>query len=235
MSIMRLQKYLSQSGLCSRRKGEEYIEQGLVFVNGQKATIGMSVDPAVDEIKIDNEVLHLQKQQVYYKLYKPFGIVTTCKQDGQSSVLDIVSIPERVFPIGRLDKNSTGLLLLTNDGRLSNYLMHPSFEHEKEYIVEVYGKIEDKALATMAAGVYVLGKKTKQTTVKRISSGEFSIILKEGMNRQIRRMVESVGHEVKKLKRVRIENILIGNMKPGEYRRLTQTELSELFSRLKIH
>lgn len=146
---MRLQKYMSQAGVCSRRKAEEYIERGLVLINGVAATIGQSVDPSVDTVTINDEVVQETNDLVYYKLNKPRGIVTTCKQDGESSILDIVDIPERVFPIGRLDKDTTGLILLTNDGRLSNYLMHPRYEHEKEYSVETYGRIEDQDLEKM--------------------------------------------------------------------------------------
>lgn len=149
--MMRLQKYLSQSGVCSRRKAEEYINQGLVLVNDAPATIGQSIDPEKDTITFQGEMVEAQEQQVYYKFNKPYGIVTTCKRDGESSIMDVIRVPERVFPVGRLDKNTTGLILLTNDGRLSNYLMHPRYEHEKEYVVEVYGRIEDEALRQMSA------------------------------------------------------------------------------------
>ena len=148
--MLRLQKYLSQSGVCSRRKAEEYIAQGLVFVNGQPAEIGQSIEENVDVVTFGGEMVREQEQQVYYKFNKPYGIVTTCKTDGQSSIMDVVKVPERVFPIGRLDKNTTGLILLTNDGRLSNYLIHPRYEHQKEYVVEVYGKIDDAALEAMS-------------------------------------------------------------------------------------
>jgi 23S rRNA pseudouridine2605 synthase/23S rRNA pseudouridine2604 synthase len=147
---MRLQKYLSQAGICSRRKAEEYIAQGLILINGTPATIGQSIDETVDVVTYDGKMVAAQEQQVYYKFNKPYGIVTTCKLDGQSSIMDIINVKERIFPIGRLDKNTTGLILMTNDGRLSNYLIHPRYEHEKEYVVEVYGKIDDAALEAMA-------------------------------------------------------------------------------------
>ncbi|MDD2487570.1 MAG: pseudouridine synthase [Candidatus Gracilibacteria bacterium] len=231
---IRLQKYMSQAGICSRRKAEEYINAGDVYINGVKALIGQSVDPETDKVTLGNMIVEDKKNHVYYKLNKPFGIITTCSQDGESSILDIVEIPERVFPIGRLDKNSTGLILLTNDGRLSNYLMHPRYEHEKEYIVDVYGKISDEELDDMSEGMFILGKRTRQAEIRRVGSGTFSIILKEGMNRQIRRMVEKTGHQVKRLKRIRVENILIEDMKEGEYRKLTQIELGGLEKRLGI-
>ncbi len=205
---VRLQKYLSGAGIASRRKAEEFISRGLVKVNGEVATIGMSVVPGVDKVEVGNEAVREIQEFVYYKVNKPRGIVTTCVSKGDTGIMDIVDIPERVFPIGRLDKDTVGLLILTNDGRLSNRLMHPRYEHEKEYVVEVYGPIEDSELSRMAAGVKILdGYKTKPAEIARISSGKFSIVLTEGKNRQIRRMVEAAGHEVKKLKRIRIENV----------------------------
>ena len=205
---VRLQKYLSQAGIASRRKAEEFISRGLVTVNGETATVGMSVVPGVDVVEVGNEAVRETQEFVYYKVNKPRGIVTTCVSKGDTGILDIVDIPERVFPIGRLDKDTVGLLILTNDGRLSNRLMHPRYEHEKEYVVEVYGPIADSELSRMAAGIKILdGYKTKSADIARISSGKFSIVLTEGKNRQIRRMVEAAGHEVKKLKRIRIENV----------------------------
>ncbi|MFA6090222.1 MAG: pseudouridine synthase [Candidatus Gracilibacteria bacterium] len=232
--IMRLQKYMSQAGVCSRRKAEEYITRGLVLVNGEKATLGQSVNPKEDEIIINDKIIEERSELVYYKLNKPRDIITTCKQDGESSILDVVDISERVFPIGRLDKETTGLILLTNDGRLSNYLMHPRYEHEKEYAVEIYGRIEDSELEDMRKGVMVLGKLTKPAVITRLSSGKFAIVLTEGRNRQIRRMVEAVGHTVKKLKRIRIENIMLGDLEEGEYKPLNKTELQGLFTKLGI-
>lgn len=232
--VMRLQKYMSQAGVCSRRKAEEYITRGLVLVNGEKATLGQSVNPETDEIIINDKVIEERSELVYYKLNKPRDIITTCKQDGESSILDVVDIPERVFPIGRLDKETTGLILLTNDGRLSNYLMHPRYEHEKEYAVEVYGRIEDEALEDMRRGVMVLWKMTKPAEITRLSSGKFAIVLTEGRNRQIRRMVEAVKYTVKKLKRIRIENILLGDLEEWEYKPLNKTELADLFKKLGI-
>lgn len=231
---IRLQKYLSQAWICSRRKAEEYIREWLVLINWKSAEIGQIINPDVDVVKMKNEEIKKLQEMVYYKLNKPYWIVTTCRQDGESSILDIVDIKERVFPIWRLDKNTTGLIILTNDGRLSNYLIHPRYEHEKEYVVEVYGKISDDELEQMSEWVFILWKKTKRTTIKRLSSGTFSIILQEWMNRQIRRMVEKVGHEVKKLKRIRIENIMLGNLKEWQYEHLSNKEMKELSSRLWI-
>ncbi|MCD5385265.1 rRNA pseudouridine synthase [Candidatus Gracilibacteria bacterium] len=231
---IRIQKYLSQSGVCSRRKAEEYIERGLVKVNGQIAKIGESIIAGKDEVVLLNKAIEEQKKFVYYKLNKPRGIETTCAQHNKKNIVDIMDIKERVFPIGRLDKDTTGLILMTNDGRLANFLMHPKYEHSKEYIVETFGSIDDKQLDSMRKGLYILGKITNKASISRISSGRFSIILTEGRNRQIRRMVEKVGSRVKKLKRIRIENILLGKMKIGEYKHLTNNELDTLFNKLGI-
>ncbi|EKE29134.1 MAG: hypothetical protein ACD_2C00221G0016 [uncultured bacterium (gcode 4)] len=233
-NTIRLQKYLSQAGICSRRKAEEYISAWQVFINGEKAEIWQSVDPAKDKVTLGKKVVEDSQEYVYYKLNKPYWIVTTCRQDGESSILDVVDIPERVFPIWRLDKNTTWLIILTNDWRLSNFLMHPRYEHEKEYVVQVYWKIEDEALREMSGWVFILWKKTRDAEIKRMNSWMFSIILKEWKNRQIRRMVEKVWHEVKKLKRIRIENIELGNMQEWQYARLNRTELDWLSKKLGI-
>ncbi len=229
---MKLQKYLALSGFASRRKSEEFIARGLVTVNGETAHIGQVIDPEVDEIKVGDAAKLETAAFVYYKMYKPRGIVTTCASHLDTGILDIVDIPERVFPIGRLDKDSTGLIILTNDGRLSNYLMHPKYGHEKEYLVEVYGKIDDATLGRLSSGsLEVLGERVLPAEVKRAASGSFTIILREGKNRQIRRMVEVVGHDVKKLKRIRIENIEIGNLTEGGYQRLSAPEREKLLER----
>lgn len=254
---MKLQKFLSQSWVCSRRKAEEYIEQWLVMVNDIVAHIGQVIDPEKDIIKVDDHIIDEQDNLVYYVFNKPRGVVTTClsgKED-EKWILDIVTIPERVFPIGRLDKETTGLIILTNDGRLSNYLMHPRYEHEKEYVVEVYGKIEDEALEKMAKWVRIDLKdngsrnriirtingvdtvitktyKTKPCDITRLSSSKFSITIREGKNRQIRRMVTAVEHDVKKLKRIRVENIYLGDLAEGEWRRFTDVEKRGVLERI---
>ncbi len=254
---MKLQKFLSQSWVCSRRKAEEYIERWLVFVNEEKAHIWQVIDPEKDKVRIGDEVVHEQSKLVYYVFNKPRDVITTCLsgKEGETGILDIIDIPERVFPIGRLDKETTGLIILTNDGRLSNYLMHPRYEHEKEYIVEVYGKIEDETLEKMKRGVRIELKdngsrkriirnigwvdtvitktyKTKPCDIVHLSSSKFSITIREWKNRQIRRMVESVDHAIKKLKRIRIENIMLGDLAEGEWRRFTEREKRELFQKI---
>ena len=225
---IRLQKYLSQAWICSRRKGEEYIEAGMVKVNGETAHVGQSIDPEVDSVELLTEEIKKNEKLVYYKFNKPRDIETTCAQKWGKSIIDIVDVGTRVFPIGRLDKETTGLIILTNDGRLANYLMHPKYEHQKEYVVEVFWPIEDSDLKTMEKWVEVLGRVTKEAPIRRISSGTFSITLSEWRNRQIRRMVESIGKKVKKLKRIRIVNIELGSLDFGEYKHLSKAELEGL-------
>jgi len=233
MEEMRLQKYLSQAGICSRRKAEDYIERGLITVNWEKAVIWMKVN-WTEKIKLENEAIVEQKKQVYYKINKPRGIVTTCAWNWDSAIVDIIDIKERVFPIGRLDKETTGLLLLTNDGRLANYLMHPRYWHTKKYVVEVFWPIEDEALDKMSKWIFILWEMTKEAKVERLSSGTFSIVLTQWRNRQIRRMVESVWHEVKKLKRIQIENIELWKMELWEYKHLSEKEINNLFKKLDL-
>lgn len=232
--LMRLQKYLSRAGICSRRKAEEYIEKGFIKINWETAKIGQSVDPEKDKVELLDDVVEENKKLVYYKLNKPRGIVTTCVAKGETGIMDIVDIPTRVFPIGRLDKETTGLILLTNDGRLANYLMHPRYNHEKEYIVETFGPIADNDIQTMRDGIFMLGSYTKEAKIERLSSGKFSITISEWKNRQIRRMVEYVRWTVKKLKRVRIENIQLWDLPIWEYVELTKREKDTLFAKLWI-
>jgi 23S rRNA pseudouridine2605 synthase/23S rRNA pseudouridine2604 synthase len=227
--LVRLQKYMSTAWICSRRKAEEYIEKGLIKVNWKVAIIWQSIDPSIDKVEMWHKAIEEQKNLVYYKLNKPGWIVTTCAQIWEKTILDIVDIKERVFPIGRLDKETTGLILLTNDGRLANFLMHPRYEHEKEYVVETFWPIHDDQLDKMAKWVVILWKITKNAEIKRISSWKFFITIKEWRNRQIRRMLETVWWTVKRLKRIRIENIELGDLPIGAYKRLTSNELKGLF------
>jgi len=234
MEKMRLQKYMSQAWISSRRKAEEYIEKWLVKVNGQIAKIGESIYPWLDEVILLDKAIEEQKNFVYYKLNKPRWIETTCAQNNEKNIVDIMDIKERVFPIWRLDKETTWLILMTNDGRLANFLMHPRYEHSKEYIVETFGSISDNQLESMRHWLFILWKMTNEATIKRISSGTFSITITEWRNRQIRRMVEKVWSRVKKLKRIRIENIHLWKLDFWEYKNLSKSELHELFEKLWI-
>lgn len=234
METMRLQKYMSQAWICSRRKAEEYIEKWLVKVNGQIAKIGESICPEADKVELLDKAIEEQKNFVYYKLNKPRWIETTCAQHNEKNIVDIMDVKERVFPIWRLDKETTWLILMTNDGRLANFLMHPRYEHSKEYVVETFGSIDDEQLDSMREWLVILWRMTNEAAIKRISSGTFSIILTEWRNRQIRRMVEKVWSRVKRLKRIRIENINLWKLDFWEYKHLSKGELTELFEKLWI-
>ncbi len=231
---MRLQKYMSQSGICSRRKAEEYIEAGQVFVNGERAKIGQSVKPEVDSVTLWRGAKISQQKYVYYKYNKPRGIESTCAQKGGQSIIDIIDVRERVFPVGRLDKDSTWLIILTNDGRMTNYLTHPRYGHEKEYVVETFWPIDDKQLEDMAKWVIILGQKTKKCHIERVAAWKFSIVLTEWKNRQIRRMVEEVGSKVKKLKRIRIENIVLDGLGDGQLKHISAGEKNTLFQAIGL-
>lgn len=227
MTLMRLQKFLSVAGVCSRRKGETLISEGHVSVNGRVVvTQGQKVDPASDRVEVDGRHVVLEENYVYIALNKPVNVETTCRQKGRTrSVLDLVTIPERVFPIGRLDKDSEGLLIMTNDGRIHHRLSHPSFEHEKEYLVTTKKRVGDDSLRSMAAGMSLEEFDTRPCSIQRIAGKQFNIVLKEGKNRQIRKMVQATGNDVTVLKRIRISNIRLGNLKPGHWRYLTEKEI----------
>lgn len=228
---MRLQKFLSSAGFCSRRKGEEYIKDGRVKVNGIIITVlGTQVDPQNDRIEVNQTLVKAEQKKIYIALNKPREYVTSCDHPGEKIVLELVDITHRIYPVGRLDKDSTGLLLLTNDGRLHHRLSHPSFDHEKEYEVTVASHISDSALIHLEKGLHVLGTITRPAKVKRLSSKRFRIILKEGRNRQIRRMVGKMGGRVMALKRIRISNIRLGTLSEGCWRYLTEKEIKGLIT-----
>ena len=230
---MRLQKFLSAAGVCSRRKGEQFIRDGRVTVNGQIVVeLGTRVDPLKDRVGLDGRQVHYAPEAVYIALNKPAGYVTSCRHPGEKIVLDLVDIPRRVYPVGRLDKDSTGLLLLTNDGRLHHRLSHPSFDHEKEYEVTVARPISRGALQKIAAGILLEGTRTRPARVSRISARRFRIVLQEGRNRQIRRMVSKVGNQVTRLQRKRIANIKLGRLAPGKWRYLRPAEKKQLLELL---
>ena len=229
MAEMRLQKFLSGAGICSRRKGEEYIKFGWVKVNGKTVTeLGVKVDPERDFVEVDSEAIELNTASITLALNKPRGYVSSCHQPGEKIVIDLVNISERIYPIGRLDKDSSGLLLLTNDGLLHHQLSHPSFNHEKEYDVKVAKVLPAGALTKLAKGLPMMGTRTRPAGVQRISARRFKIVLQEGKNRQIRRMVRKVGNQVVNLKRIRIANIKLGDLPSGSWRHLTPKELEGL-------
>jgi 23S rRNA pseudouridine2605 synthase/23S rRNA pseudouridine2604 synthase len=231
---MRVQKFLSQSGICSRRKAEEYIKKWLVKINWEIALIWQKISSEKDKIELLDEAVLEQKNFVYYKLNKPRWIETTCAQNNEKNIIDLLDIKERVFPIWRLDKETTGLILMTNDWRLANFLMHPRYEHEKEYIVETFWPISDEQLDLMWKEMFILWSYINKAQISRISAWKFSIIITEWKNRQIRRMVEKVWNRVKKLKRIRIENIKLWKLWTWEYKPLSKNEKESLFEKLGI-
>ena len=233
MTEMRLQKFLSRAGICSRRKGEEYIKAGWVKVNGKIVTeLGVKVDPERDAVEVDSDAIRSDSAPTYIALNKPKGYVSSCDQQNEKIVLDLLDISQRVYPVGRLDKESTGLILLTNDGHLHHRLSHPSFNHEKEYEVTVAKPLPEGALRKLAKGLPMMGTRTRPARVKRISARRFGIVLQEGKNRQIRRMIRKVGNQVTHLKRIRIANIKLGNLPSGSWRYLTKIEKENLLKAL---
>lgn len=229
MELVRLQKYMSQAWICSRRKAEEYINAWQVYVNGDKAHLWQTINSKTDIVTLGKGAELSRKEFVYYKYNKPRWIETTCAQRDGHSIIDIIQVPERVFPVWRLDKDSTGLIMLTNDGRMTNYLTHPRYEHEKEYVVETFWPITDSQLREMSQGVMILWKWTKKCKVDRMAAWKFSIVLTEWKNRQIRRMVEVVWSKVKKLKRIRIETLHLHSLKEWEIKKLSKKEKNDLF------
>jgi len=225
MATMRLQKFLSRAGICSRREGEKHIVAGLVKVNGVVVTeLGTKIDPQTDRVEFDAKPIMITPDPVYIALNKPCGFVTSCRQAGDKIVLDLVDINKRVYPIGRLDKDSSGLLILTNDGALHHRLAHPSFDHEKEYQVALAKPLPDGALKNIEKGLPMMGSKTRPAKINKISPKIFRIVLKEGKNRQIRRMVRKVGGQLEALQRIRISNIKLGNLAEGKWRYLNVHE-----------
>jgi 23S rRNA pseudouridine2605 synthase/23S rRNA pseudouridine2604 synthase len=226
---MRLQKFLSQAGVCSRRAGEAHILRGDVRVNGLLVrALGTKVDPEKDKVTFQGQMVEPSTERIYLILNKPPGYVTSCKQPHEKVVLDLINLPQRLIPVGRLDKDSEGLLLLTNDGALHHRLLHPSFDHEKEYLVTVANPIAPHTLRRLAGGIELDGRRTRPAVVRAITRRKFRIILKEGRNRQIRRMVGHVGHRVVRLKRIRFGYLRLGELAPGVWRHLTPPERERL-------
>ena len=226
----RLNKYISESGICSRREADRYIEQGNVFINGKRAGIGDQV-VAGDVVKVNGQLIEPRNEEdlVFIALNKPVGIVSTTEEGEKDNIVDFVNHSSRIFPIGRLDKDSQGLIFLTNHGDLVNKILRAGNDHEKEYLVTVNKPVTDEFVRGMGAGVPILGTVTKKCKVKREAPFTFRITLVQGLNRQIRRMCEHFGYEVTKLERTRIMNVSLTGLPPGEWRDLTGDELIALF------
>ncbi|MDH3995154.1 MAG: 23S rRNA pseudouridine(2604) synthase RluF [Gammaproteobacteria bacterium] len=226
----RLNKFISESGICSRREADRFIEQGNVYVNGKRAKVGDQVFPG-DKVKVNGQPIDPREQEelIFIALNKPVGIVSTTEKNEKNNIVDFVNHSTRIFPIGRLDKDSQGLIFLTNNGDLVNKILRAGNRHEKEYLVTVNKPIRDDFIAGMSAGVPILGVHTKKCEITKESQFVFRITLIQGMNRQIRRMCEHFGYEVTKLERVRIMNISSKGLPVGEWRDLKPQELAGLF------
>ena len=228
MDKKRINKYLSEVGFCSRRKADDYISDGRVYINGKPALLGSKVS-IEDEISVDGEIIqNKDKKKVYIAFNKPVGIECTGNHKVKDNIIDYINHKERLFTIGRIDKQSEGLILLTNDGDIVNNVLRAENRKEKEYIVTVNKKITTEFIDKMRRGVKIMGRITRKCFVKKIHENRFKIILTQGMNRQIRRMCEVLGYRVTKLKRVRIMDIHL-DTKVGEYRNLNNDEIRQLF------
>ncbi|HQR23355.1 MAG TPA: 23S rRNA pseudouridine(2604) synthase RluF [Steroidobacteraceae bacterium] len=224
---MRINKYLSETGACSRREADQWIEAGRVTVDGVKAVLGTQVAEG-QAVLVDGQPLRARPKRVYLALNKPVGIECTTDREVRDNIVDFVAHRERVFPIGRLDKDSEGLILLTNDGDVVNTVLRAEHQHEKEYVVAVDRPLTAEFLAGMAAGVPILGTVTNPCKVTQVGRNTFRIVLTQGLNRQIRRMCEHFGYTVRSLQRVRIMHIRLGDLPLGRWRNLTPEELRGL-------
>ncbi len=233
MEDVRLNKFIADCGYCSRREADRLIEAGKVTVNGTKAEMGMRVTDD-DTVIIDGKRLKREDETILLIFNKPPGITCTTAKDDETNVVDYINYPKRIYPIGRLDKYSEGLLLLTNRGDLVNGIMRSRYDHEKEYIVTVDRPVDDIFLRKMSAGVYLkeLDVTTKPCKCQKIARNKFSMIITQGLNRQIRRMCEEMGCRVMKLKRVRILDIELGDLPVGEYRKATKKEMDSVLGRM---
>jgi len=233
---MRINKYLSACGLCSRREADRLLEAGRVSLNGITAENGMQVEER-DTVAVDGKAVAPLTEKTYLKLYKPVGVVCTEDRRVKNNIIQFLKYPTRVTYAGRLDKDSEGLLIMTNDGDLINLMMRARYGHEKEYKVTVHKEITDAFVEKMSQGVHITDEEkgldavTRPCQVTKIGKYTFSIVLTQGLNRQIRRMCDALGYKVTKLQRTRIMNIELGGLKVGAYRKLTKQELEELYER----
>lgn len=228
---MRINKFISEAGTASRRGADKLITEGRVTINGKRATIGSQVEPG-DDVRVNGNQLFVARNNVYIALNKPVGITSTTEKGVKGNIVDLVNHPFRVFHIGRLDKDSEGLILLTNDGDIVNEILRSENQHEKEYVVSVDRPITPEFLKQMSEGVKILDTVTLPCKVEQLSKYDFKIILTQGLNRQIRRMCEALGYNVYRLQRIRIMNIQLDNLPVGQWRYLSKKEKAQLFQEL---
>jgi 23S rRNA pseudouridine2605 synthase len=228
---IRLQKFMAECGVASRRAAEKLIAAGKVTVNGKVAAIGTKIDPSLDQVVVRGKLLRYKEKKVYIKLNKPVGVVSASSDRNETTVVDLVkNVPGRLYPVGRLDMGSEGLVILTNDGGLANRLMHPRYEHEKEYEVVTRDMLTAAQIAKLEKGILLDEKKTMPVKIYRLGNKSFRVVIREGRKRQIRRMLEAVGNHVSRLKRIRIKNVQLGKLLPGKYAFLTRAELRDITS-----
>lgn len=229
---IRINKFLSDAGVCSRREADRYIKEGKVTIDGVVAQIGSKVKKG-SVVTFCGKPVQREEKLVLIAFNKPVGIVCTTDPREPDNIIDYIGYGMRIYPIGRLDKDSEGLILLTNDGNIVNKILRAEYRHEKEYIVTVNKEIDAEFIKAMSSGVPILGTVTKPCKVKQIDKYTFNIILTQGLNRQIRRMCEYLGYRVTSLKRIRIMNIMLGRLKTGAWRNVTDKELAELLKHMK--
>lgn len=222
-----LNKYISSSGICSRREAEKFIKEGRVTINGKQTQLGNRVSKK-DVVKLDGRLVEPKNQTLYIALNKPVGIVSTTDDREPNNIVKHINYPERLFPIGRLDKPSEGLIFLTNDGDIVNKILRAGNNHEKEYFVSVNKSITTDFIEAMGNGIPILGTITQKCHVEKVADKIFKIVLTQGLNRQIRRMCEYLDYEVTKLKRTRIMNVELGYLQTGDWRELTEEEMKEI-------
>jgi 23S rRNA pseudouridine2604 synthase len=232
MQEKRLNKAMSETGFCSRRGADKYIEEGRVKVNGKATELGQKVTTE-DEITLDDTVINKEVEKVYLAFNKPTGITCTTDVNEPDNIIDYIDYPSRIFPIGRLDKPSQGLIFMTNDGDIVNKILRSKNNHEKEYIVTVTTPITNEFIKTMSSGVAILDTITKKCIVEKLTDYKFKIILTQGLNRQIRRMCEELEYKISALKRVRIMNINLDDLRVGEIRNFTEEELAHILSEVE--
>ena len=224
--LLRINKYISESGITSRRGADKWIAEGRVTINGVVAELGSQAEPG-DDVRVDGKSITIEQQNVYIALNKPVGITSTTERHIKGNIVDFVNHPLRIFHVGRLDKDSDGLILLTNDGDIVNEILRSEGKHEKEYIVTVNKPITPEFIKKMSSGVEILDTVTLPCKVTQISKYEFKIILTQGLNRQIRRMCSALDYQVRSLQRIRIMNIRLDGLSVGQWRDLTKEELKD--------
>jgi 23S rRNA pseudouridine2604 synthase len=225
---MRINKFISETGICSRREADKWVEAGRVTINGIQAELGSQAE-LTDDVRVDGHKIGQKKTSLYIAFNKPVGITCTTERHIEGNIIDFIGHEERIFPIGRLDKDSEGLILLTNNGDIVNQILRAENSHDKEYIVTVNRIVTPQFLEGMAKGVPILGTVTQPCVVSRVSDYVFRIILTQGLNRQIRRMCASFEYQVRRLQRIRIMNITLEGIKPGGWRELSTVDLTQLY------